>query len=158
MNPEAKSALVSVVKSCEGFHRVVKKTFPVMAVPYICPAGYWTHGWGSLCRKDAPPITEEEGEVILARDLLAAEASVLRLITYPLNDFQLAAITDWTFNLGSGRLRGSTLRAVINRGDLDAVPEQIRRWKFGGGRVLPGLVVRREYDVSLWFGHSPSPP
>lgn len=151
MNSEAMEALIGIVKPCEGFHRVVKQSLTVMAVPYICPAGFWTQGWGHLCQKDSPPISEDQGEVLLASDLSVAEAAVRRLITWPLNDFQIAALTDWTFNLGSGRLKGSTLRAVINRGDLDAVPDQIRRWKFGGGRVLPGLVMRRELDVGLWF-------
>jgi len=29
--------------------------------PYLCPAGYWTIGYGHLCDKDHSPITREQG-------------------------------------------------------------------------------------------------
>ena len=62
---------------------------------------------------------------------------------------RLAAIVDFTFNLGAGRLQTSTLRRCINAGNWDRVPQELRRWVRGGGRVLPGLVRRREAEVAL---------
>ena len=61
----------------------------------------------------------------------------------------LGAIVDFTFNLGAGRLQTSTLRRRINQRDWVGVALELRRWVYGGGRALPGLVVRREAECRL---------
>lgn len=60
-----------------------------------------------------------------------------------------ASIVDFTFNLGAGRLQTSTLRRRINQQDWSSAAKELRRWVYGGGKVLPGLVTRREADVAL---------
>ena len=65
---EVPQAAIDLAKRFEGFHRVPKHD-PHRAYPYICPAGYWTIGYGHLCQPDHPPISEEEGESYLAVDL-----------------------------------------------------------------------------------------
>jgi lysozyme len=62
---------------------------------------------------------------------------------------RLAAIVDFTFNLGAGRLQASTLRRRVNQRDWSAAGQELRRWIRGGGKVLPGLMVRREAEVRL---------
>jgi len=62
---------------------------------------------------------------------------------------RLAAIVDFTFNLGAGRLQTSTLRRRINQRDWIAAATELRRWVYGGGKVLPGLITRREAEVGL---------
>jgi lysozyme len=93
---------IELAKRFEGFHRV-PKTDPGRAHPYICPAGYWTIGYGHLCEPTHPPITEAEAEVYLARDLQTALAATLRycpvLAAEP--EGRLSAIVDFTFNLGA---------------------------------------------------------
>lgn len=64
-------------------------------------------------------------------------------------DGRLAAIVDFTFNLGAGRLQTSTLRRRVNQQDWIAVGQELRRWVYGGGKVLPGLVTRRSAEVAL---------
>jgi lysozyme len=119
--------------------------------PYICPAGYWTIGYGHLCDPKHPPITETEAEAYLALDLQTALAATLRycpvLAIEP--EGRLAAIVDFTFNLGAGRLQTSTLRRRVNQKDWSAAALELRRWVYGGGRVLPGLVARREAECRL---------
>ncbi|MGK0674516.1 MAG: lysozyme, partial [Halothiobacillaceae bacterium] len=61
---------------------------------------------------------------------------------------RLAAIVDFTFNLGAGRLQTSTLRRRVNQRDWMAAATELRRWVYGGGKVLPGLVTRREAEVA----------
>lgn len=143
-------AAIDLAKRFEGFHRVPKAD-PGHAHPYICPAGYWTIGYGHLCDPKHPPITEAEAEVYLARDLQTALAATLRycpvLATEP--EVRLAAIVDFTFNLGAGRLQTSTLRWRINQRDWEGAARQLLRWVYGGGRVLPGLVFRREAECVL---------
>jgi lysozyme len=143
---------IELAKRFEGFHRVPKAD-PGRAHPYICPAGYWTIGFGHLCDPKHPPITETQAEVYLARDLITALNATLRycpvLATEP--EGRLAAIVDFTFNLGAGRLQASTLRRRVNQRDWPGAAQELRRWIYGGGRVLPGLALRREAEVSLLF-------
>ena len=143
-------AAVDLAKRFEGFHRVPKHD-PGRAHPYVCPAGYWTIGYGHLCDPRHPPINEVEAEAYLAQDLQTALNATLRfcpvLATQP--EERLAAITDFTFNLGAGRLQVSTLRRRINQRDWIAASQELRRWVYGGGKVLPGLVARREAEVGL---------
>jgi lysozyme len=53
-------------------------------------------------------------------------------------EHRLAAIVDFTFNLGAGRLQTSTLRRRINQQDWASAAQELRRWVYGGGKVLPG--------------------
>ncbi len=143
-------AAVDLAKRFEGFHRVPKSD-PDRAYPYVCPAGFWTIGYGHLCDQTHPPISQAEGEAYLARDLVTALDATLRfcpvLATEP--EGRLAAIVDFTFNLGAGRLQTSTLRRRVNQQDWIAVGQELRRWVYGGGKVLPGLVTRRSAEVAL---------
>lgn len=143
-------AAIDLAKRFEGFHRVPKQD-PSRAHPYICPAGYWTIGYGHLCDPKHPPITEAQAEVYLAHDLQTALAATLRycpvLATEP--EGRRAAIVDFTFNLGAGRLQTSTLRRRINQRDWFAAGQELRRWVYAGGKLLPGLMGRRIAECCL---------
>ena len=65
------------------------------------------------------------------------------------NPFPDDAIVDFTFNLGAGRLQTSTLRRRVNQRDWTAAGQELRRWVYGGGKVLPGLVARRAAECAL---------
>lgn len=106
---------------------------------------------GHLCEPTHPPITEAEAETYLALDLEAALAGTLRYcpVLATESEGRLAAIVDFTFNLGAGRLQTSTLRRRINQRDWVASAAELRRWVYGGGRVLPGLVIRRDAETTL---------
>lgn len=127
------------------------KNDPGRAYPYVCPAGYWTIGYGRLCDPKHPPITEDEAERYLADDLKTALTATLRfcpvLATEP--EGRLAAIVDFTFNLGAGLLQTSTLRRRINERDWSAAAVELARWVYGAGKVLPGLVKRRRAEARL---------
>ncbi len=142
---------IELAKRFEGFERKVKRGTEITAIPYVCPAGFWTIGYGHLCDPNHPPITEGEAEVYLAHELQTALAATLRycpvLITEP--EGRLAAIVDFTFNLGAGRLQTSTLRRRVNQRDWVAATQELRRWVYGGGKVLPGLVTRRLTEAAL---------
>ena len=148
---EVPKTAIELAKRFEGFERKVKRGTEITAVPYVCPADFWTIGYGHLCDPKHPPITEAEAEVYLARDLQSALTATLRycpvLATEP--EKRLAAIVDFTFNLGAGRLQTSTLRRRVNQRDWHGAGQELRRWVYGGGKVLPGLVARREAEVML---------
>ncbi len=125
--------------------------------PYLCPAGVPTIGFGATYYLDGhrvtlndPPISRTTAEVMLLdvvrRVYLPA---VLKLCPGIDTPERLAALIDFTFNLGASNLSASTLRKRVNAGRWDEVPAEIRKWNKGGGRVLRGLVLRREAEASL---------
>jgi lysozyme len=59
------------------------------------------------------------------------------------------AIVDFCYNLGVGRLQTSTLKRKINAQDWDGAKEQLMLWTKGGGKVLPGLLKRRQVECAL---------
>ena len=144
-------AAIDLAKRFEGFERKAKRGTEITAIPYVCPAGFWTIGYGHLCDPKHPPITEAEAEIYLARDLMTALNATLRycpvLVTEP--EERLAAIVAFTFNLCAGRLQTSTLRRRINQKDWPSSVSELRRWVYAGGRVLPGLVARRVAESNL---------
>lgn len=90
-------------------------------------------------------------EAHLARELITALDATLRcyqvLAAEP--EGRLSAIVDFTFNLGTGRLRTSTLRRRIKQRDWVAAAQELRRRVYGGGKVLPGLRSRRDSEALL---------
>ena len=144
-------AAVELAKRFEGFHRVPRNDPLRRAHPYICPAGFWTVGYGHLCKPDHPPITETEAEFYLAQDLMTALTATLRYcpVLATESESRLAAIVDFTFNLGAGRLQTSTLRRRINQCEWSCAAQELRRWVYGGGQILPGLVARRDGEIRL---------
>ncbi len=126
--------------------------------PYICPAGYPTQGYGTVWRPDGrkvsmddPPISKETAEEWLMHELQATYLpGVLKaspaLITQPK---VLGALTDFAYNLGVPRYRGSTLRKRVDAQDWTGARTELMKWVRGGGKVLPGLVRRRAAECSL---------
>ena len=125
--------------------------------PYLCPAGVPTLGVGATYYEDGTPvtlldpaITRERAEALLLWMVRTRYLpAVLRLCPGVDNPQRLAALIDFAFNLGAGKLRASTLRRKVNAGAWIDVPAELRKWVKGGGRVLRGLVIRREAEAAL---------
>lgn len=143
--------LPPIIKAAEGFHRVVQRRPVVLAGPYLCPAGYWTIGYGVLCQPARQPITLEEGERELDFLLPVYVGHAVRLspLLAAESDGRLTAISDFIFNLGPGRYAASTLRRMVNAREWGRAREEILKWVWGGGRKLPGLVLRRQAEAEL---------
>ena len=125
--------------------------------PYLCPAGIPSIGYGSTIYEDGrrvrlsdAPITAARAEALLQWHLRCVVLPAVARLCHGLTGAGLAgALMDFTFNLGAGRLAGSTLRRRVNAGDWAAVPTELRKWVRGGGRVLAGLVARREAEIAV---------
>ena len=121
---------------------------------YLCPAGVWTIGYGHT--KGAKPgmtITRQRAEALLKEDLLTAENTVNRLYL-KLNQNQFDALVSFVFNVGSGNFLRSTLLKKIQANANDpSIAEEFNKWNRGGGRVLPGLVKRRQQEAELYFSN-----
>lgn len=118
--------------------------------PYLCPAGVWTAGWGSTGPDVFPgrPWTQEYADYRLELDAIRFSKATLAACP-DLDGERLCAIADFAYNLGTGALRGSTLRKRVNAEDWEAARHELRRWVRGGGKVLRGLVLRREAEAAL---------
>ena len=138
--------------STEGI-ALIKKFEGCKLESYKCAAGVWTIGYGStkLITQDMS-ITQDEAEKLLIKDIAEFEEFVLEASEMPLSQHQFDALVSWTFNLGPSNLRASTMLKVLNKGEYEDVPAQIKRWNKAGGKVLDGLIRRREAEALLFAG------
>ena len=144
----------------------------VRVKPYQCPALIWTVGVGHvidqshikipLAERKALPIPNgwdrtlsmSEVDEILTKDLVSFESGVRRLCPDGLTVGRLGALTSFAFNVGLGNLQRSTLRMKHNRGDYEGAAEAFLDWTKAGGKVLKGLVSRRNDERALYLSNS----
>lgn len=140
---ERLTALFALAKHFEGCH----------LTPYYCPAGVLTRGWGSTGPAVFPgrTWTQEYADMRLEQDAIRIAAGTLAVCPCLAqeSDARLSAITDFAYNLGLGRLRASTLRLRINENQWENAGTELRRWIYGGGRKLGGLILRRAAEAAL---------
>jgi lysozyme len=120
---------------------------------YRCAANVLTIGYGTI--KDVTEdmeITKEEAESLLKEEMHEYEGYINDMVKVPLEQNQFDAMVSWVFNLGSGNLSSSTLLKKLNDSEYDEVPTQIKRWNKAGGKVLDGLIRRREAEALLFEG------
>ena len=91
-------------------------------------------------------ITDKECDDILARDLHAVEKQVNDPVKVHLTQNQFDALVSFTFNVGGGAFKGSTLLKKLNAGDYAGAADQFLVWNKAGGKVLKGLTTRRESE------------
>lgn len=149
MNEKATKLAVELCKHFEGFS----------AVPYLCPAGYWTIGYGTVYKPDGSRVTQAHPAISreLALEWLEHEivnnympsvlATTPNVIVYP---ELLGALTDFAYNLGGPRYRASTLARKVREQNWAEARAQLLLWTRGGGRVLPGLVLRRSAEAKFF--------
>lgn len=119
-------------------------------MPYYCPAGILTCGWGSTGHDVFPGRAWTQAYADHRLELDAVRfARGARALCPDLEGEALCAIADFAYNLGLGRLKSSTLRRRLNAGQVDQAKAELSKWVNGGGRVLPGLVLRRATEAAL---------
>jgi lysozyme len=140
--------------------------------PYRCPARIWTIGVGHVInpyhldipfdrRLELPipagwdrALTDEEVNSILQQDLAKFLAGVRRLCTVDDLSPRHLALASFAFNVGLGNLQNSTLRMKHNRGEYDVAADEFLKWNKSAGKVLKGLVVRRNDERNLYLGET----
>lgn len=121
---------------------------------YRCPSGEWTIGFGHTSGvKEGQRCTLKDAGRWLKEDIAAAEREVsFQTQGVPLRQCQYDALVSFVFNLGAGNFRKSTLlKKVRANPDSPSIRDEFGKWIYGGGRVLPGLVARREAEADLYF-------
>ena len=120
---------------------------------YKCAAGVWTIGYGSTKGvKEGDSIIQEEADKLLLHEMEEYEGYINNMVNVDLEQNQFDAMVSWVFNLGPANLKASTLLKVLNAKDYEGVPAQIKRWNKAGGKVLQGLIRRREAESLLFAG------
>ena len=137
---------INLIKQFEGF----------APEPYLCPAGKLTVGYGHIVKQnekksyESRVLTEKECTVLLKRDILRYEKAVDKYITVMITQNQFDALVSFTYNLGTGALKRSTLRRKLNLGEFAGIPNEIQRWNKCNGKPLAGLTRRREAEAKLF--------
>lgn len=134
-------------------HDLIRRFEGLRLKAYLCPAGVWTCGYGST-GPDVKPGTQwslQRAEERMQQDAQAFAGAAIKLcpVLPRHGEAKTAAIADFAYNLGATRLAGSTLRRKVNAGDWPAAQRELRKWVYGGGVKLPGLVIRREVEARL---------
>jgi lysozyme len=154
------AAAIDMIKSHEG----------VRTKPYRCPALLWTVGCGHVIdpthaavkyeeRKSLPipadwdrALTMDEVDRILSQDLVRFERGVARLCPAAVGHQGIFdALVSFSFNVGLGNLQRSGLRMKTNRGDFEEAADEFLKWTKAAGRVLPGLVKRRNDERAMYL-------
>ena len=138
---KASQLLIDKIKELEG----------VKLKAYKCPAGVPTIGVGHTQGVVmGQTITIEQAESLLKGDLLPVE-SYLNGLNISFSQGQFDALADFAFNLGTGALDKSTLLKKVSINVYDkTIPDEFVKWVHAGGKVLPGLVKRRDWEAMRW--------
>ena len=137
--------------------------------PYRCPALLWTVGVGHVLYPDQGKLklddrrgyalkdadnrawSQDEVEALLRRDLARFEQGVARMCPGATgHQGRFDALVSFSFNVGLGTLQRSTLRSKFNRGNYEGAAGELLKFVKGGGKVLKGLVTRRNDEVRMY--------
>lgn len=149
MNPS--QAAVDLVKEFEGFSA---KAYPDPGTG----AEPWTIGYGTTCYPDGKSVrlgdqcTRSAAEMWLMHELEEAGKAINVLVQVPLEQHQFDALCSFVYNVGMRAFEQSTMRKFINAGMFKDAADQFLRWVRAGGKVLPGLVKRREEERAMFLG------
>lgn len=139
--------------------QLIKKYEGLSLRPYLDAVGIPTIGYGSTYYEDGKnvrmsdsPISKKKAELLLLNVVVDFERGVNRLVTSTINQNQFDALVSFSYNVGLGSLKSSTLLKRVNNNPQDAdICYQFSRWNKAGGKVLLGLTRRREEEAELYF-------
>lgn len=140
--------------------RLIENFEGFSARPYRDPVGVWTIGYGSTrgVGPSTPPVTRAQAHARLKREVDATYGAAINALGLPLNQNQFDALVSFVYNVGPGGVAASTtvgkhLRARRWRQAADA----LLAWNKAGGRVLAGLVRRRQAERALFLKPATDP-
>ena len=96
-------------------------------------------------------IDQAQADAYLLEDIQTAVRAVNALVHVPVSQNQFDAMVDFTYNVGQGNFRASTLLVKVNAGDFAGAAGEFIRWDKAGGQVVAGLLRRREAERDLFL-------
>lgn len=131
---------------------LIKRFEGLRLTAYQDSADVWTIGWGhTKTAHKGMQITEAQAKQLLREDLAWAEKAVTDAVTVPLNQNQFDALVSFTFNVGAGALKKSTLLKLLNNRDYAGAANQLSLWVNAGWKPLAGLKTRRAAEQALFL-------
>ena len=138
---------------------IIEKSEGLRLYPYLCPAKIPTIGYGSthyengiaVTLKD-PSITKDRAISLMINTLANYVSAVNRMVHVPINQDQFDALVDFAYNAGVSAFQTSTLLRLLNAHDYNGASEEFGKWIHADGKVLQGLVTRRELERKLFLG------
>lgn len=124
---------------------------------YKCPAGVWTIGYGNTFYEDGTKV--KEGDVITQEraeelfDIIISDFVRMTdvLVKSDVTENNFSALVSFTFNVGTGNLKRSTLLRKVNANPKDpSIRAEFMKWTRANNVVLKGLVRRREAEAKLY--------
>jgi lysozyme len=117
-------------------------------------AGVWTIGYGTTGPevKSGMTVTPAQAEGMLIERLTFAAHCVNTGVDVCLTQSEFDALTDFVYNVGCAAFCGSTLRRLLNEGHYAGAAEQFDLWDHAGGKVVAGLLKRREAEAGEFNG------
>lgn len=117
---------------------------------YLDPVGISTICYGETENVKLGDVkTKEECDNMLSVRLGYFSRQVDAMIEPEISPQELAAYSSLAYNVGLGAFKGSTLLRKVNSGDRSGACDELPRWNKAGGKVLAGLVKRREGERLL---------
>lgn len=130
---------------------LIKKYEGCRLTAYKCPAGVWTIGYGHTNGvKKGQKISRKQAENFLREDIGKFENGVKKAVSVRLTQNQFDALVSFTYNVGLGAFKTSTLRRKLNAGDYAGASKEFLKWNKAGGVVLDGLKRRRNAEKALF--------
>ena len=122
--------------------------------------GVWTIGYGHTGPDVSPgsTITQAQAVQLLQQDVASAAACVNQAVIVQLNQDEFDALVDFVFNLGQSAFRSSTMLKDLNAGDFAGAADQFDKWDHAGGKVVAGLLRRREAEQAVFEEGEDSQP
>jgi len=125
---------------------------------YKCPANVWTIGFGNtfyengMKVKEGDVITQQRAEELAKFIIDQFAVTIEPFILKPLNDNQFSACVSLAYNIGTSGFKRSSVFKKLNVNPNDpTIADSFKLWNKGGGKVLAGLVRRREAEIQLYF-------
>ena len=151
--------MIKVIKTGEKGIELIKLFEGFKSKPYKCPAGVPTIGYGTTFYPNGkkvslndPPINENKATEYLQDSLTNFEKYVDSYCIDTVTQNQFDALVSFVYNLGPASLKKSTLLKKVNKNSNDeSIRAEFLKWVKAGGKVLKGLVKRREAEANLYF-------
>ena len=152
------------MKISENGLKLIQEFESFVNAPYLDSARVWTIGYGSTYYPNGKPVTGRDKPItreyaetiqrnVIATDFEPVINELLEkeiasgFITQNMYD----AIVSLAYNIGvSGFKRSSVLR-LLKQGDKSNAGNAFLLWNMAGGKVLSGLVRRRERERKLFL-------
>ena len=120
---------------------------------YKDSVGVWTIGYGHTGHDVGPHMTIDQvkADSLLENDISRFEVGVSDLLQIDINDNQFSALVCFSYNVGLGALKSSTLLKYVNDLMFEQAALEFPKWAKAGGKEQPGLLRRRQAEQLLFL-------